>query len=384
MKSKQPVLKRIVFILLLTILSSCKNSAEPKSSEIQKGEKVEIENAKGFSITNFDNYSILKVNTPWPEAEDPFVYLLSEKDAKVPENLQYDQKVEIPVKSIVVTSTTHIPALEALNEEKTLVGFPGLNYISSEKTRKLINDGSISELGQNENINTEVLIDLSPDVVVGFAINASNKSFETIQKTGIPVIYNGDWTEATPLGKAEWIKFFGALLGKQKEARTIFNDIKEEYIAAKQLAKTSSEKPTVIAGSMYNDKWYMPYGNSWQAQFIEDANADYLYSDTNGDGSLSLAFESVLEKAEDAEYWVSSGQFISYEQLINESEHYKRFKAVREEKVFSVSLSTGETGGIIFYELGPQRPDLILKDLISIFHPQLLKNYEPVFYKPLN
>jgi len=384
LKSKQPVLKRIVFILLLTILSSCKNSAEPKSSEIQKGEKVEIENAKGFSITNFDNYSILKVNTPWPEAEDPFVYLLSEKDAKVPENLQYDQKVEIPVKSIVVTSTTHIPALEALNEEKTLVGFPGLNYISSEKTRKLINDGSISELGQNENINTEVLIDLSPDVVVGFAINASNKSFETIQKTGIPVIYNGDWTEATPLGKAEWIKFFGALLGKQKEARTIFNDIKEEYIAAKQLAKTSSEKPTVIAGSMYNDKWYMPYGNSWQAQFIEDANADYLYSDTNGDGSLSLAFESVLEKAEDAEYWVSSGQFISYEQLINESEHYKRFKAVREEKVFSVSLSTGETGGIIFYELGPQRPDLILKDLISIFHPQLLKNYEPVFYKPLN
>ncbi|MDX1543015.1 MAG: ABC transporter substrate-binding protein [Christiangramia sp.] len=376
-------MKRIVFIFLVLGFLSCKNSKNTDSSEVQKGEEVEIEDAKGFSIIKFENYSILKVNTPWPEAEDPFIYLLAEKDAEIPEDLEYDQKVEVPVETIVVTSTTHIPALEALNEEEKLVGFPGLNYISSEKTRKLIDEGEISELGQNENINTEILIDLSPDVVIGFAINASNKSFETIQKTGIPVIYNGDWTEATPLGKAEWIKFFGVLFGKEEKAEEIFNEIRNEYLKAKKLAKTSEKRPTVIAGSMYNDKWYMPYGNSWQAQFIKDANADYLYSDTEGDGSLSLAFESVLEKAEAAEYWVSSGQFTSYEQLFNETEHYKRFKAVREKKVYSVSLSTGEKGGITFYELGPQRPDLILKDLISIFHPTLIEDYEPVFYKPL-
>ncbi|TBW29003.1 ABC transporter substrate-binding protein [Gramella sp. KN1008] len=376
-------MKRIVIIFLILGFVSCQNSKKTESPQVEKGEKVEIEDAKGFSIIKFENYSILKVNTPWPEAEDPFIYLLSEKNAEIPEKLKYDQKVEVPVKNIVVTSTTHIPALEALNEEERLVGFPGLNYISSERTRKLINNGEISELGQNENINTEVLIDLSPDAVIGFAINASNKSFETIQKTGIPVIYNGDWTESTPLGKAEWIKFFGALFGKEKKAGEIFREIKNEYLSAKELAATSEEKPTVIAGSMYNDKWYMPYGNSWQAQFIKDANADYLYSDTEGDGSLSLAFESVLEKAEDAKYWVSSGQFISYEQLYNESEHYKRFKAVRDKNVYSVSLSSGETGGITFYELGPQRPDLILKDLISIFHPDLLNDHKPVFYKPL-
>ena len=383
MNSKQEVLKQIVFIFLIAVIFSCKNSKDKDSPEVQQAEEVEIENAEGFSINRFENYSILKVNTPWPEAEDPFVYLLTERNARIPEGLKYDQKIEVPLESIVVTSTTHIPALEALNEEKSLVGFPGLNYISSEKTRVLIEDGQISELGQNENINTEVLIDLSPEVVIGFAINASNKSFETIQKTGIPVIYNGDWTEATPLGKAEWIKFFGALFGKQEKAAKIFNDIKSEYIAAKKLAATGTEKPTVIAGSMYNDKWYMPYGNSWQAQFFKDANADYLYSHTQGDGSLSLAFESVLEKAEDAEFWVSSGQFTSYEQLFNESEHYKRFNAVENRKVYSVSLSKGKTGGIIFYELGPQRPDLILKDLISIFHPTLLEDHEPVFYKPL-
>ncbi len=376
-------MKKILFIFIFFSLLACKNASENKPLE-KEGEEINIENAKGFSITKFDNYSIVKVNTPWPEAKEPFVYLFKEENAEVPEDLAYDQAVQVPVKRIVVTSTTHIPALEAINEENTLVGFPGLNYISSENTRKLIENGQISELGQNENINTEVLIDLAPDIVIGFAINASNKSFEIIQKTGIPVMYNGDWTEQTPLGKAEWIKFFGALYGKEEKAREIFDNIKKEYLSARELAKSAKEKPKVISGSMYNDSWYMPYGNSWQAEFIKDANADYLYSETKGDGSLSLSFESVLAKAEDAEYWISSGQFTSYEQLLNESEHYNRFRAVRDKNVYSVSLSKGETGGILFYELGPQRPDLILKDLISIFHPELLKDYDKVFFKPLN
>jgi iron complex transport system substrate-binding protein len=384
LNSNYPDLKKLFLIFLIFCAYSCKDNSGSKSLELQQGSLIDIENAKGFSITKFDGYSLLKVNTPWPDAEEAFVYLLKNKGATIPEDLEYDQVVNVPVKSIVVTSTTHIPALEALKEESSLKGFPGLNYISSVKTRQLIKNEDISELGQNENINTEVLIDLSPDVVIGFAINASNKSFETIQQTGIPVIYNGDWTEPSPLGKAEWIKFFGALFGKEKEAHKIFKEIKSEYLQAKELAGTAEKSPAVISGSMFNDQWYMPYGNSWQAEFLKDANSNYLYADTQGDGSLSLAFESVLEKAEDAEFWISSGQFTSYEQLFNESEHYKRFKAVQHKKVYSVSLSQGETGGILFYELGPQRPDLVLKDLISIFHPELLKGHEPVFYKPLN
>lgn len=127
----------------------------------------------------------------------------------------------------------------------------------------------------------------------------------------------------------------------------------------------------------------MPYGNSWQARFITDANANYLYSDTNGSGSIALSFENVLEKAGDANFWISAGQFTSYQQLFNESRHYKQFRAVQNENVYSVSLSKGETGGAIYFELGPQRPDLVLKDLIAIFHPNLLPNHEQVFFKPL-
>lgn len=376
-------MKKLLFIFLIGILCSCKDQKSAQSVIKTEGEKVNIENAEGFSIEKFEGYSLLKVKTPWPDAEKPLTYLLAEKNAEIPVNIEFDEKIEVPVKSIVVTSTTHIPALEALNEENKLVGFPGLDYISSENTRSMISEGKVAELGQNEHLNTEVLINIDPDVVVGFAINGANKAFETVKKTGIPVIYNGDWMEKTPLGKAEWIKFFGALFGKEKEASKIFNNIKNGYLAAKQMAATSDNKPTVITGSMFKDQWYMPYGNSWQAQFFEDANADYLYSDTTGDGSLALSFESVLEKAKDAEFWISTGQFKTYDELLEQSEHYRLFKAVEDKNVYSVSLAKGETGGTLFYELGPQRPDLVLKDLISIFHPELLKDYEPVFYKPL-
>lgn len=344
---------------------------------------MEINYAKGFSITLFENFSIVNVNDPWPESGENFIYLLAEKGVKIPKNLEYDKKITVPVKNIVVTSTTHIPALEALGEEKRLIGFPGLDYISSEKTRKRINEGKIKELGKNENINTESLIDISPEVVMGFAIDGNNKTFENIEKTGIPVVFNGDWMEEDPLGKAEWIKFTGAFFNKTEEAAEIFKTIEKDYKTAKELAKTAEEKPSVIGGSVYKDQWFMPYGNSWQARFFEDANADYLYKNTKGEGSLALSFENVLEKAGDSDFWVSTGQHTSYQILQEASRHYSQFRAVKEQKVYSVSLSKGETGGVLYFELGPQRPDLVLKDLVSIFHPELLPTYNRRFFKAL-
>ncbi|WBL27176.1 ABC transporter substrate-binding protein [Zunongwangia sp. HGR-M22] len=378
-------MKKLGILLIFLLSFSCKDigKSEKKTTNLQ-GQEIEIKYANGFSITQFEDYSIIEVNSPWPGADKTFKYLLAEKNAQLPDHLEYDQKVNIPVKKIVVTSTTHIPALEELNEIESLKGFPGLDYISSKETRKLINSGAIKEVGKNESLNTEVLIDLQPDVVIGFAINADNKSFSTIEKTEIPVIYNGEWTESSALGKAEWIKFFGALYDKSKAADSIFRGIEINYNEAKKLAETVENKPTVLSGSMYNDQWYVPYGNSWQAQMIKDANANYLWADTEGSGSLSLSFESVLDKAQNADIWISAGQFTSYSAMLEQSQHYSQFKAVQDKRVYSVSMSKGETGGVIFYELGPQRPDLILKDLISIFHPQLLESYEPTFFKALN
>lgn len=376
---------RPFYLLLIPILFfSCKGENREIPVQESEGEAIDIAYAKGFNITRYDGYQILTVNNPWPDADVTYRYLLVEDEEKLPLNLKYEQKIDIPLEKIVVTSTTHIPSLEALDSEESLVGFPGLDYISSDRTRELISNGSITELGKNEAINTEVLISLEPNLVVGFAVNGNNKTYATIQRSGIPVIFNGDWIEDSPLGKAEWIKFFGALYNKTDEATEYFDTIVREYEEAKELAQTAREKPTVLSGSMYKDQWYVPYGNSWNANFIEDANASYIYKDTQGSGSIALAFETVLSDAQDVDFWVSPGQFKSFEQLMESSTHYSQFKAVREENVFTYSNSTGETGGVIFYELAPTRPDIVLKDLISIFHPGLLPNYQPVFFKPLD
>lgn len=376
-------MKTLLFVFIAVIFLSCKGEKQSSPTQESEGEPIEVVYAKGFSLTQYDGYKILIINDPWPDADITYRYLLVEEEEKLPPNLKVEQKINIPVEKIVVTSTTHIPSLEVFNKENTLEGFPGLDYISSERTRELINQNEITELGKNEAINTEVLISLEPELVVGFAVNGNNDTYETIQRSGIPVIFNGDWTEDSPLGKAEWIKFFGALYNRSDEAEEFFENLVQEYEEARKLAQTSSEKPTVLSGSMYKDQWFVPYGNSWNATFIEDSNASYIYKDTRGSGSIALAFETVLSDAQDVDFWVSPGQFKSFEQLMKSSSHYSQFKAVRQQNVYTYSNSTGETGGVLFYELAPTRPDIVLKDLISIFHPHLLPDHKATFFKPL-
>ncbi|MDX1752997.1 MAG: ABC transporter substrate-binding protein [Salinimicrobium sediminis] len=374
----------ILFLLLAFHLLGCKTDEKRKKPlVISGGKEIEIKYASGLSIVDFGDYSIVTVENPWPNADRSYRYLLAEADAEVPENVKFDQRIQVPVEHVVVTSTTHIPSLEILGVESTLIGFPGLDYISSEKTRNLIAAGKIKELGKNEALNTETLLNLRPDVVIGFSIDGSNKSLNTLQKSGIPVVFNADWTESSPLGKVEWIKFFGAFFGKMEVANAFFEEVEQEYLKAKSLAAKADKRPTVMAGAMYKDQWYLPAGNSWQAIFIEDANADYLFEDTEGTGSLSLSLEAVLAEAAKADFWVGPAQFTAYQELQEASPHYRQFQAFQDQNIFTFASEKGETGGVIFYELAPNRPDLVLKDLISIFHPQLLPDYKTTFYKPL-
>jgi iron complex transport system substrate-binding protein len=230
----------------------------------------------------------------------------------------------------------------------------------------------------------EVLIDLSPDVVVTFAVKGGNKSASTMQKAGIPVLYNSDWTETHPLGKAEWIKFFGALFDKEELASELFNQIELDYNEAKALAAKAVATPTVLSGAMYKDIWYLPQGNSWAAQFIKDANGKYLWQDSEGTGSISLNLESVLEQGKEAQFWIGPGQFTSYQQMIDTHAVYGQFDAFQQKKVFSFTTIKGATGGVLYYELAPHRPDIVLKDIIKILHPELLPEHQLYFFSQLD
>jgi len=346
--------------------------------------EVEISYADGFSIQQYDGFTKVVVHSPWQDAKKEIEYLLIDNEEAVPNEVSYDEIIRLPVQKLVTTSTTHIPSLITLNKIETLVGFPNLNYISSEEARRLIDNSKIKELGKNESLNTEILLSLQPDVVFSFAIEGQNKTLNQIQNSGIPVVYNGDWLETDVLGKAEWIKFFGAFLGELDASIKAFEQVEASYKEMKKLAKAENATPSVLAGAMHQDRWYLPYGSSWQAQLFKDANANYIYKATKGKGSAAYAFEKVLSDAKTADFWISPGPFTSYDQLLDSNIHYNAFEAFQQKKIYTMSTTTGKTGGVLFYELGPNRPDLILKDLIKIFHPHLLKDENFTFFKPLN
>ena len=380
------MISRYILISFFILLFNCKNKENQHEASIDHT-SVELSYAKGFEITHHENYTILTIKSPWPKAEKSYQYALVDKDmaSKITLNkADFDGIITIPIEKMVVTSTTHLPSLELLEVEHTLIGFPGTEHVSSEKIRDRINNGSIRELGKNEGINTEILLELHPDMVVGFGIDNNNKSFDNIKKSGIPVVYNGDWVEHSPLARAEWIKFFGVLYNKEKEANTIFEFIEKDYLDAKYLASEAKSKPTVLSGAMYKDIWYLPNGTSTEAQILKDAHTNYLWSKTEGSGSLSLNFEVVFEKGQHADLWLSPSSYKSYEELKKANEHYVKFDAFKNKNIYTFANTTGATGGVLYYELGTARPDLVLKDIIKICHPQLLKDYTPHFFKALN
>lgn len=366
-------------LLLIFTLVSCKQ--ESISTIITAENQIEF--ATGFELYDYSDFKILKIKNISPESDKAEKYILHKKNVQIPDSLKSFTSIVIPVQNIIVTSTTHIPSLEMLDVTETLIGFPGLDYISSEVVRAKIEKGQVREVGQNERINTEIVVDLSPDVLVSFAINESNQTLENLKQAGIKVLLNGDWNEKNPLGKAEWIKFFGALYDKDQKAQETFENIKSEYKKAKELASKAAVKPTIITGNIYENVWYLPKGDSWSALFLADAHTEYFWKDTSGTGSLALSFEEVFDTAQNADYWIGAGLYTSLAEMLQANPHYKEFKAFKEGNVYSFSTKKGATGGAIYYELAPNRPDLVLKDIIKITHPELLENYELQFFERL-
>jgi iron complex transport system substrate-binding protein len=208
--------------------------------------------------------------------------------------------------------------------------------------------------------------------------------FTNIEQLGVPVILNGDWLEETPLGRAEWIKFFGVLFDEEKKADSIFNAIEKNYNEAKKIALKAKKQPTILSGGLFKDIWNLPAGNSFEATFLKDANTHYLWENSKGKGSLSLNIENVFEKGKNAELWISPSFYTSLNEIKTANDIYQQFEAFKSKNVYSFVNKRGEMGGIIYFELAPARPDLVLKDLIKIAHPKLLQNYELTFYEKLH
>jgi len=344
---------------------------------------AQVRYAKGFTLQKHGQFTVLKVIKPWPGAKQSYTYVLKRKGVRIPKAYAQYTQVVVPVQRMIATSTTHLPSIESLGMLPKLVGFPHTDYISSAVIRQYIEAGKLTDVGSNTDLNIEKVLALRPDAFIGYGVDRESAGLLHVKNQGIPIIMNGDWNEEDPLGKAEWIKFFGALFDQQTEANKQFDRIEKAYLTVRNLAAKTKARPRVFTGALWEGIWHLPKGNSWVGQLLRDAGSNYLWQNTHGTGSLSLSLEQVLAQAQNADFWVAPGGFDSRRALLANNAHYQQFKAFQNNKVYTYSLKRGKKGGILYYELAPNRPDLVLKDLVHLFHPELFPGYKPYFYQSL-
>ena len=372
-------MKYLSILIVIVFLSGC----SPGTKESETSISSSVTYAKGFKISSVGNSKLVEVTYPYQGATSGYTYLLVPKGEEVPAHEADTKVIEVPISSIVCTSTTHIPLLDYLDATDKLVGFPTTDYISSEKTRKLIDAGKVQELGTDKGLNIEQLAVLKPSLVMGYTMTADYGQFRKIEELGTPVVINAEYLEEHPLGRAEWIKFMALFLGKEKEANEVFQMIEKNYLNTKALVEKVEKKPTVLSGVVYSDAWFMPGGQNYAAKLINDAGCEYIWSSDSTKGFLQLSFESVYEKAHAADFWIGVGSFTTLEEMKNADERYTKFNPYQTKQVFTFNGRKGAKGGSEFLELGYLRPDIILNDIVKIAHPDLLPEYELYFHKKL-
>ena len=280
-----------VILFFYLILLSCDSQKENSGKENSSDFNTELKYAKGFTITPLENGKLLEVIRPYPGATTGYKYLLVEHGNKVPSHDPETRIIFVPVTRMVCTSTTHIPLLDYLNESDALVGFPTTDYISSKKTRALIDQGRVMDLGIDKGMDIERIAVLKPEVTMAYTLSGDFGQFKKIEELGIPVIINAEYLEEHPLGRAEWIKFMAAFFNKDEMADSVFKAIENAYLNIKALSANVPVKPTVMSGIVYGDTWFLPGGKNFAAQLIADAGGEYLWADNPSHGFLEFSFE---------------------------------------------------------------------------------------------
>jgi iron complex transport system substrate-binding protein len=367
-------------LFILTFLLNCQFNSTKEQPTIESKQST-LKYAKNLKIITYDDYQQVIIKNPVNQLEN--IYYLVDANKAIPKNLVHEKVIRTPLHKIVVTSTTHIAMLELLGVEESLIGFPQTYFVSSEKTRKRIDSGLVKELGNVQQLNTEILLTNKPDLIISFEINGANKAMQDLDKKGFNILVNTDWMEETPLGRFEWIQLYGVLFHQQKKADSLFNSIEKNYLDAVKIAQKATKKPRILSGIVFNDVWNLPAGKSLEAQLLKDANTHYFWKDTEGTGSLSLSIEVVFDQAKEADIWVAPGIYNSIDALAQSNNLYPYFNPIQQKKVYSYAHLRGKTGGYLYFETAPTRPDLVLKDLIKIAHPELMRHYDFTFYQLL-
>ena len=368
------------FLILLAI--SCGTPEKNKAPKHQRdSESITTEYAKRFEIVKKNDRTYVYVNAD--SIQPSYTYLLVPKNSGIKAS-PGEVLIVPPVDRLVVTSTSHIAFLDIINGINQVIGFPNTSYISSDQAKTRIDQGFIMDIGTSNGINFESLIELRPELVVHYISGPDRSELKRLDQSGIPYVLNLDFLEETPLGRAEWVKFMGLLIGKEKQADSVFNMIKDHYNKMLNLTGSITHTPEVFSGVLYGDTWFAPGANSFVAKLIQDAGGKYTWMDHNTSGSIELSFETVLERNINSEFWIGVGGYTSSQALLAADSRYSEFSALQNGNTYNYHRKIGAGGGFEYFELGGVRPDLVLADLIKILHPDLVGDHKFVFFKKLD
>ncbi len=374
----------IAIIFAFLFLSCNKSNKEGKTITNNNDSIISstaVEYAKNFTIKQNENYNILKVFNPWQGAKNvEYKYYLSNKKLE-----NHSSNVIItPVKKVVCLSTTHVGFLDLLGKTNSIVGISGSNFIYNKAMQERIEKGEIVDVGYEQNLNIELIISLKPDVVFVYGVQANIVSKITeLEKLGIKVVIVAEYLEVEPLGKAEWLKFFAQFYEQNEFAQTEFDTIAKKYNELTRLVVNSKNKPGILTNIPYQGVWYIPGGNSYFAKLISDAGGEFLWKQNNRKDSYPLGFEAIFLKQKQAKYLINPSSTNSINEILKIEPRLKNFECIKNKYIYNNNLRTKKNGANDFWESGVVKPDVILKDLITIFYPNSNKNKTLYYYKKI-
>ncbi len=342
--------------------------------------------AHGFHIVKMGEITRLDVFNPWENARNfIYSYYLIPKSIAIPDSLADRAIIRTPVEKVVVLSTTHIGFIAKLGLESTIIGVSGKDFVSNPIVRKGIEEGLVHDIGYDQNLNYELLLQLKPDLVMAYGVGSDVAAhLSKMKELNIPVVINAEYLEETPLGRAEWLLFVASFYNQDNHAQQIFNEIVMDYDSMKTLVSTSNHKPLILSGLPYKDSWWVPGGKSYMANMIADAGGDYIWKDNPSRESFVVSLENAIVKATQADLWINTGQTNSIQDILESDERFKIIPALQKKMVFNDNKQMNPTGGNEVWETGAANPQELLRDLIHIFHPEIKTDSAFHYYKKLN
>ncbi|WP_333697680.1 ABC transporter substrate-binding protein [Bacteroides congonensis] len=367
---KSPILT--VALLCLLFLASCitrnKTSIETFNQDVYIPEY-----ASGFKILGAENSAstLIQITNPWQGAKDVTMsYFVSRNGEQTPAGFN-GPAIPAGAKQIICMSSSYIAMLDELGEINRIAGVSGIDYIANPYI--LAHKDSIKDMGPE--MNYELLIGLKPDVVLLYGIgDAQTAVTDKLKELSIPYLYMGEYLEESPLGKAEWMVVLSELTDNRKKGIEIFREIPERYYALKALTDSVKQRPTVMFNTPWNDSWVMPSTQSYMARLIADAGADYIYKENNSNSSTPIGLETAYGLIQKADYWINVGSVNTLDELKSVNPKFADAKAVHEKRVYNNNLRSTPAGGNDYWESAVVRPDVVLRDLIHIFHPELVSD----------